>query len=122
MRLNKHMKQKIKMLSNVDMTKLREYLKESGGDGWTIWHPVHFTEMGFALSDLPVHMHRSDFNAGPKQMIADADGNVLKEVEGVYNLAFLRHLAAALGANTGVNRLGRGSEARALSENILKKL
>ena len=34
-------------LEGVDLKKLRAYLDEDGGDGWTIWKPEKFTEMGF---------------------------------------------------------------------------
>jgi hypothetical protein len=107
-------------LDNVDRDKLIAYLHEDGSDGWTIWAPSKFTDMGFTLKDLPVHTHKSDTSNHKSTIFKD--GKVVKKLEGVYNLTFLRRLAGAVGANTDTGMFGRGSDARVLTTRILEKL
>lgn len=104
------------MLRNVDLTKLHAFLDEDGGDGWTIWDPSLFTDMGFDISDLPVREYKSD-TRDPKSTITK-NGKVVKRLTGVYGLSLLRKLAMAVGASTDTGMMGRGSEARALTTNI----
>jgi hypothetical protein len=110
----------VKMLRNVNKSKLTAYLNKSGSDGWTIWLPSKFTDMGFDLADLPVRKHKSD-TSDPKSTIFN-NGEVVKELEGVYNLTFLRKLADAVGADTDTGMLGRGSDARVLTQRIQEAL
>ena len=42
-----------KWLEGIDLQLLREHVVEDGGDGWTIWKPEYFTQMGFKADDLP---------------------------------------------------------------------
>jgi hypothetical protein len=105
-------KKKKSMLDGVNLRKLQRYLKESGGDGWTIWPPEKFTAMGFAASDLPISKHRSD-TSDPKSTIYK-HGKVVPETKGVYNLTLLRWLAQDVGARQS-EKIGRGSEARELT-------
>lgn len=117
MKTHKH----IKMLRNVNKSKLTSFLNKNGSDGWTIWMPSKFTDMGFDLADLPVHKHKSD-TRDPKSTIFGDNGEVLKSLEGVYNLTFLRRLADAVGASTDTGMMGRGSDARVLTQRIQEAL
>jgi hypothetical protein len=107
-------------LENVNKEQLITYLKEDGDDGWTIWDPSKFTEMGFELADLPVQAHESD-TSDPKSTIFK-DGKIVKKLVGVYNLTFLHRLAIAVGADTSTGKFGRGSQARELTGRILEVL
>jgi hypothetical protein len=108
-------------LKNVDAGKLLLFLNDHGSDGWTIWDVSKFTDMGFPEQFLPIRVYKSD-TSDPKSTIFGDDGKVIKKVEGVYNLTFLRKLAALVGANTDTGMLGRGSDARVLTQRILEKL
>lgn len=103
------------MLEGVDLKKLIDFLKDEGGNGWEIWHPEMFTEMGFSEKSLPIREHRSD--GSPKGTITNG-GEILKSVKGVYNLDFLYRLGAFLDADYE-GKLGRGSQARAITAAVL---
>jgi hypothetical protein len=107
-------------LEHINKKQLLDYLKEDGGDGWTIWLPSKFTDMGFDLKDLPVQTFRSD-NSDPKLTITK-DGKIVNKLTGIYNLSFLYKLAASVGADTKIAAFGRGTQARTLTERILSKL
>lgn len=110
------------MLDGVDLKSLIDWLKENGGDGWTIWKTSAFTSMGFDKSILPIREIESD-TSSPKSTIYDRDGKVIPKVKGVYGLSFLRRLANELGeGSAGSMFFGRGSEARAITAAILPKL
>ena len=107
------------LLKNVNLVKLREYLNESGGDGWSIWEPAKFTKMGFKLKDLPVYKHKSD-KRDIKSTIFRSDGTV-GDLTGVYNLRMLSLLAGAFNVEY-MSANGRGTEARRITEAVLPKL
>jgi len=103
-----------KFLAGVDLKKLREYVAEDGGDGHTIWSPEKFTEMGFDLADLVVEKYES--GEGKYQITHEG-----KEVSptGVWNLQFMRQLAAHMKVDYPTHFFGRGSQARAIKEAVL---
>ena len=103
------MKPQVDILRNVNRRKLLSFLRKDGGDGWTIWKESKFTDMGFALEDLPVREFKSD-TRDPKSTIFH-DGKVVKKLTGVYGLSFLRKLASAVGADANTGLMGRGFEA-----------
>jgi hypothetical protein len=117
------MSNNIKMLSGVNLRQLKQFIKESGYDGHTIWKASMFTDMGFDYRVLPVSTYESD-TSNPKATIFARDGSIIPKVEGVYSLSFLRRLASALNVPQS-NKIGRGFEAQELSygkHGILAKL
>jgi hypothetical protein len=108
-------------LTRVDMAKVVAFLHSDGGDGWTIWKPSKFTDMGFRKQDLPVRTYKSD-TRDPKSTIFGNDGKVLKKLEGVYGLTFLYCLAGALGVNAENGLMGRGFQAQYVTGKLLEKL
>ena len=117
------MKTKVKKpnLSKVDQSKLLSFLHKDGGDGWTIWKVSKFTDMGFRKEDLPVRVHKSD-TRDPKSTIFGKKGEVIEKLEGVYGLTFLYWLAGAYGVDSSNDMMGRGSQARVVTDRILGKL
>jgi hypothetical protein len=105
-----------KFLSGVDLKMLREHLVKYGGDGWTIWSPEKFTEMGFDLRELPIEKHES--GTGKHQITKD--GEEVSPI-GVWNLQFLQRLAHRMDVNYA-SFIGRGFQARAITEAVLPKL
>jgi hypothetical protein len=101
-----------KFLLGVNLQKLRTYLDEEGGNGWSIFASNKFTEMGFDLRQLPVRIHESD-RSDPKKTIFTATG-VADKLEGIWNLQFLMYLASAMEVKYE-GYLGRGFQARAIT-------
>jgi hypothetical protein len=100
-----------KKLDGVDLGKLREFVVEYGGDGWTIWKPGKFTEMGFKADDLPVEMHQvTNFETGE-----------VGDVTGVWNLNMMFRFAGIFNAEFAAYT-GRGFQARAIRDAVLPKL
>jgi hypothetical protein len=104
-------------LAGVDLKKLREYIIEDGGDGWTIWSPQKFTEMGFKADDLPVENHQS----GEGKWGITHEGKDVESVTGIWNLSFLTRLAGVMGVEYQPYR-GRGFQARAIRDALLPVL
>jgi len=96
------------LLESVDLKKLRAYLDESGGDGWTIWQPQKFTDMGFKADDLPFELHESGTG---KYQITNSETGEVSDVQGVWNLSFLILLAHSLDLKPA-GFMGRGFQAR----------
>jgi len=104
--------------------KVIEFLNECGGDGWTIFAPSAYTDLGFSLDELkPIIKEHESNRADYKETIFDSKGGVMDKCEGIYNLDFLYWFARKLDIDTAVaSFFGRGSNARALSAAILNKL
>jgi hypothetical protein len=101
-------------LDGIDLEKLRDFVHEDGGDGWTIWHPEKFTKMGFKADDLPVAKHvSSEGKWGITQQ-----GKDVEELTGVWNLAFMQLLAWRLDVDYPAF-MGRGFQARAIRDAVL---
>jgi hypothetical protein len=107
------MKQRPKFLAGVDLKKLRKYLIESRGDGWRIWSPEKFTDMGFDLRELPVEKHESGVG---KWELTTPEGTH-EAVTGVWNLAFLQRLAAQCEVEY-TSYMGRGFQARSIRDAV----
>jgi hypothetical protein len=84
------------------------------GDGHTLFAP-EFYEPYFTAEELAhlIRKHESD-GASWKSTIFDEDGNVIPELEAIYNLDFLYWLAGQLGVTERTTANGRGSQAQQL--------
>mgnify|MGYP000105373206 CR=1 FL=1 len=76
------------------------------GDGHTIMAPDYYE--GFDVSSL-IQVYKSDTRSGKSTIFKD--GEVVEEVEGVYNLSFLYHVATMAGVRYR-DCMGRGTQAR----------
>jgi hypothetical protein len=103
-------------LRDVDLTKLRKFLIEDGGNGWAIWNPERFTEMGFDLRFLPIQKHES----GTGKWEITHEGKVFSPT-GVWNLAFLNLLAARMEVEYP-SYIGRDFQALAIRDAMLPVL
>lgn len=82
------------------------------GDGHTIMAPEYYE--GFDVSSL-IQTYESDLSSGKSTIFKD--GEVVNEVEGVYNLTFLYHIAGNVGVQYR-SCMGRGSQARAIVDSL----
>lgn len=81
------------------------------GDGHTIYKPSVYTDH-FDLPDSLVQTYKSD-TSNHKSTIYANDGSIIPELEGVYNLDFLRWLVSAVGVyDLTRDYNGRGSQAQ----------
>ena len=87
------------------------------GDGHTIFKPEAFVKAGWPqkLVDEYTKTIQSNLN-DPKECIF-VEGKVVKQLKGIYGLVLLDRINSALGLE-GSTKLGRGSQARELTENI----
>ena len=91
------------------------------GDGHTIFKPEAFVKAGWPqeLVDQYTQTIKSNLN-DPKACIF-VEGKVVKQLKGIYGLVLLDRINSALGLE-GSTKLGRGSQARELSEHIVEHL
>lgn len=98
------------------ISKVQEALKDNIiiGDGHTLFAP-EFYAPHFTAEELAhlIHKHQSD-GASWKSTIFDENGNVIPELEAIYNLDFLYWLAGQLGVTKNTTAMGRGSQAQQL--------
>src|SRR5215813_300450 len=100
----------------------KAWIKENGWDGHTIWTAdgVPFADLGLDEADKKrlTQRHVSD-TSSPKSTIFK-DGQIVGMCDGVHNLSLMRAIAGKLGVgDAGAMFMGRGSEARALTNAIL---
>ena len=108
------MNRRPQFLDGVDLKKLRKYVIEDGGDGWSIWHPDKFTTMGFKADDLPV----ATYTTGEGKWEITSPEGEHKDTTGVWNLQMMRNLAAAVKVEYP-SYMGRGFQARAIRDVVL---
>ena len=81
------------------------------GDGHTIYKPSVYTDH-FDLPDSLVRTYKSD-TSDHKSTIYANDGSIIPELQGVYNLDFLRWLVREVDLlDRAGSRMGRGSQAQ----------
>jgi len=102
-----------------------EWIKQFGYDGHSIWKPecVPFDDLGLDEKQQKrlIQTIKSD-TSDPKSTIYK-DGQVVKELTGVYSLSLLQAIATNLGVgDAGGFLFGRGSRARVLTDAILQTL
>lgn len=95
---------------------------ELDGDGWTIYKPQFYYNMGLPKEFVDQFNERHDSGNTFKSTITNDDGEVLKFTMGVYNLTILYGIAKELGCETGSPFIGRGYTARWLVDQIQSKL
>ena len=85
------------------------------GDGQTLFAP-EFCEPYFTATELAhlIRKHKSDGESW-KSTIFDENGEVIPELEAIYNLDFLYWLASKLGVTERTTAMGRGSQAQQLT-------
>jgi len=107
----------IQMSSDITfINKVQEAL-EAGviiADGHTLFAP-EFYEPFFTATELGhlIRKHQSDGESW-KSTIFDENGEVIPELEAIYNLDFLYWLASKLGVTKHTTAMGRGSQAEQL--------
>lgn len=108
-----------KKLTKDAITKLLDII---GGDGHSIFPTYVFKDVGLPRTVVRhfVDIYPSDIR-NPKSTIFSPNGTVLSHMRGMYGLDVLRSLASSLDAASSAS-IGRGSEARELTENIKNKL
>jgi hypothetical protein len=91
------------------------------GDGWTIFKPAAFTELGVPAETLAhfIKEYQSD-TSDPKQTIFGSESEVLDEVRGVYGLDFVMSLVRELVPGFRGTKMGRGFSAREATEALTK--
>jgi hypothetical protein len=110
-------------VSLADQTKLLDLI---GGDGHTIWSATALIEDGVPayVIDTFTTVERSDGSHKGSIYPSDSLGlpgmPILAELRGVYGLTVIRSLASHHGVSSW--KMGRGSEARDLTEQIRAKL
>lgn len=94
-------------------------------DPWTIYEPSRFINAGLPESFVNkfVRVFKSD-TRDPKSTIFNDDGEVIKQLKGVYALDILWGIAREMGADTSEaeTKSGRGFIARCLKDAIKEKL
>jgi hypothetical protein len=87
------------------------------GDGHTIFKPEAFVKAGWPqeLVDQYTETIESNFD-DPKETII-SNGKTVKQLKGIYGLSLLHRITSAIGTE-GTSKLGRGFQARQLTENI----
>jgi len=83
------------------------------GDGHTLFAP-EFYEPYFTAEELSSLIRKHESHGSWKSTIFDEDGNVIPELEAIYNLDFLYWLAGQLGVTERTTANGRGSQAQQL--------
>lgn len=91
-------------------------------DGWTIWDPQKFVDMGVPaeLIATVARDHKSD--GSYKGSIWDKNGNMFASCAGVYGLDLLRAIAADLKVDYPDNFSGRGFQAQAIQQALKESL
>ena len=91
------------------------------GDGHTIFKPEAFVKAGWPqeLVDRYTETIKSNFN--DFKSIITVNDKPVKQLKGVYGLALLHYINNSLGLK-GTTKLGRGFQARELTENIINHL
>ena len=108
-------------MKNEDVLSL---VSKIGGDGWTIFNADSelFNNLTDRIRERATKTYKSD--GSPKGTIWGDDGNMIKEMSGIYALDLMYLLAREVGADTKKADLmgGRGFASRALADAIKKKL
>ena len=108
---------------SIDKKVILDLLEEIGGDGHTLWDADagFFKEMPKDFMESVTQVHKSD--GTPKGSIW-SDGQLVEDMHAVYGLYLLWKLAKEVGANLDRPHglMGRGFQARALTEAIREKL
>ena len=86
-------------------------------DGHTIYAPKKFTDLGLDPEIVEAYTRVHESGNHPKEMIS-AGNTVLPSLQGVYSLNLLQFIAGAYGVDS--NKLGRGSRATDLAEQLCK--
>ena len=101
---------------------LKKVIKEIGGDGHTIFDPQSFIDMGVPKEVVDTWTQEYESEKGsPKGTIFGHDGSPIKKLKGVYGLNVLRRLARELNVEYE-GKIGRGFEAREITEKLLAHL
>jgi hypothetical protein len=98
------------------INKVQEALKAGViiGDGHTLFAP-EFYEPYFTATELAHLIHKHESHGSWKSTIFDENGEVIPELEAIYNLDFLYWLASKLGVTERTTAMGRGSQAQQLT-------
>lgn len=99
---------------------LKQAVEDIGGDGWSILKPEFFLDKGIdaELVERLTYTHKSD--GSPKGTIFNEQGQALLHLKGIHTLSFLDALGRVFGVSS--SKMGRGFQARELSEGLLKVL
>lgn len=103
----------------VDSAELRTWLRS--GDGHTVYAPEYFTKMGFSTTFI--QRFNVEQGAGAtcgKDTIFDKRTGKPVVITAVYGLSVMRTIADAYDIYS--QKLGRGSEAQDLGEQLIKRL
>lgn len=112
---------KVEVINRLSVEQLRAAVKLINGDGHTIFSPVAFvSKCGWKPEDIApfVTIHRSD-KTNIKGILTDRNGNVTEEIQGVYGLRMLEAIASILSVEY-LQSLGRGTQAREITDSLLK--
>lgn len=96
---------------NVEPAVIRKVVEQIGGDGWTIYSPASFLEVGVPANLVKLHTRKHRSGATPKSRIVTSMGPV-KSLEGVYGLEVTDKIVYDLGLNVR-SFMGRGFQAGA---------
>jgi hypothetical protein len=90
------------------------------GDGWTIFSPLAFTDLGMPESVASLFIATYESNTDdPKRTIFGEGGKVINELDGVYGLDLVLDLAHELVPGFRRTKNGRGFAAREATEALI---
>jgi len=110
-------------LKNLTLDQVRSLVEYVDGDGHTVFDRKALVEAcawPSEMADLVCKVIRSDLNR-PKGTVFGTRGEAIAALYGWYGLEVLSRVAAALGVKYEI-KIGRGFQARAITEELLKHL
>ena len=112
---------KVEVIKRLSEGQLRAAVNLIHGDGHTIFDPAAFVKRcGWTEADIEpfITVSKSDLS-DVKGIITNRNGDVLKELQGVYGLFMLEAIAKILNVEY-LETLGRGTQAREITDSLLK--
>lgn len=114
-------------MKKLDWDKLREKLKATDKgilsrvvgsvDGWTIFDPKQFTELGLDPEIVEAFTKNHKSGSHPKEQISVEGKGVVSSLKGVYGLELLQWIADVFGVSSW--KMGRGFRAQHLQEQLV---
>jgi hypothetical protein len=108
-------------MENPTVESVRRFLKDFGSDGWSILEPDGLVKgYGFPAEWVARLVYNHKSQGGKFDITSDKTGKVVKSMKGVHTLDVLARLDDVFDAKAERRFFGRGSQARAYTEAILK--